>query len=144
MLKVFLSTHAHLASGFKSSSEIFMAQLPNVTVYDAYVDGDDSTLSERLESFYSAVDDTDEVLLLSDIYGGSVNTEMCKFLSRPNTRLVTGINLPFLLEVVAETHLTDEKLDEMIQTGRSFLRRVDLDACEADGLVAANTDEDFF
>lgn len=147
MLKVFLSSHGHMASGLESSLSIFMAPPANLTVYDAYIDGDDSTLTEKLDAFYDAVGPDDQVLLLSDIYGGSVNTAMCSFLGRENTRLVTGINLSFLLEVMSESELSDERLDEIINESRSFLRRVSLDeASGADDSIAAaaNDEEDFF
>lgn len=144
MLKVFLASHAHLASGLQSSLLIFMSQAPNLEVYDAYVEGDDSTVAERLDAFYEQVGADDEVLLLSDIYGGSVNTAMCAYLDRPRTRLVTGVNLPFLIEVMAESELSDARLDEIIEGSRSFLRRVELEGAGAPAVVAANSDEDFF
>lgn len=147
MLRVFLSSHAHLASGMKSSLEIFMASLPNLTVHDAYVTGETQTLSEHLDAFFNQVSAGDEVLLLSDIYGGSVNTVMCSYLNRENVRLVTGVNLPFVMEVMSETSLSDERLNEIIQISRSYLRRVELDADEEVGVAsacAANNEEDFF
>lgn len=142
MLKVFLASHAHLASGMRSSLLIFMNDCPNLTVYDAYTEGDTSTVQDHLDAFYETVSPEDEVLLLSDIYGGSVNTAMCAYLDRPNTRLVSGINLAFLIEVMAEPKLSDERLDEIIQNSRAFLRRVELDAPE--GASAANSEDDFF
>ena len=142
MLKVFLASHAHLASGMRSSLLIFMNDCPNLTVYDAYTEGDTSTVQDHLDAFYETVAPEDEVLLLSDIYGGSVNTAMCAYLDRPNTRLVAGINLAFLIEVMAEPSLSDVRLDEIIQNSRAFLRRVELDAPE--GSAAANSEDDFF
>lgn len=142
MLKVFLASHAHLASGMRSSLLIFMNDCPNLTVYDAYTEGDTSTVQDHLDAFYETVSPEDEVLLLSDIYGGSVNTAMCAYLDRPNTRLVSGINLAFLIEVMAEPKLSDERLDEIIQNSRAFLRRVELDAPES--ASAANSEDDFF
>lgn len=142
MLKVFLASHAHLASGLKSSLLIFMSECPNLTTYDAYTDGDSTTVQEHLDAFYETVEEDDEVLLLSDIYGGSVNTVMCGYLDRPNTRLVTGVNLAFLIEVMAEDTLSDERLDQVIQNSRDFLRRVELDAPAA--TAAANSEDDFF
>ncbi len=141
MLKVFLASHAHLASGMQSSLLIFMNECPNLTVYDAYTDGDTTTVADHLDAFYATVEPEDEVLLVSDIYGGSVNTAMCAYLDRPRTRLVTGINLAFLIEVMAEPELSDERLDEIITTSREFMRRVELDAPAVD---AVNTEDDFF
>lgn len=144
MLKVFLSSHAHLASGLKSSLEIFMASIPNLTVYDAYVDGETSTVAEQLDAFYQGVAEGDQVLLLSDIYGGSVNTAMCAYLDRPNTRLVTGVNLPFLIEAMSESELSDARLDEIIENSRGFLKRVELTGDPSGQNAAANNEDDFF
>lgn len=144
MLKVFLSSHAHLASGLKSSLEIFMANIPNLTVYDAYVEGETSTVAEQLDAFYQGVAEGDQVLLLSDIYGGSVNTAMCAYLDRPNTRLVTGVNLPFLIEAMSESELSDARLDEIIENSRSFLKRVELTGDPSGQNAAANNEDDFF
>ena len=50
MLKLFLSSHGHMASGMKSSIEIFCGQNNNLTVFDAYVD--EKNVSEQLDAFY--------------------------------------------------------------------------------------------
>lgn len=142
MLNVFLASHGHLASGLRNSLCIFLRTCPNLCVYDAYTDDDPSTLQEHLDAFYERVSENDEVLLLSDLYGGSVNTAMCPYLERPNTRLVTGINLAFLIEVMSETSLSDERLDEIIAASREHLRRAALD--ETAVTQASNTEEDFF
>lgn len=147
VLRVFLSSHGHMASGLADSLSIFMAVPERLTVYDAYIDGDDTTLAEKLDAFYADVKPGDQVLLLSDIYGGSVNTEMCSHLGRTDTRLVTGVNLPFLLEVMAEEDLPDKRLNEIIDDSRTFLKRVSLDdASDASGGIAAaaNDEEEFF
>ena len=141
MLKVFLASHGHLASGMQSSLLIFMSECPNLTVYDAYTEGDATTVADHLNAFYETVAAEDEVLLLSDLYGGSVNTAMCAYLDRPRTRLVTGINLAFLVEVMGESELSDERLDEILASSREFMRRVELDAPAAG---AANAEDDFF
>ena len=144
MLKVFLSSHAHLASGLKSSLEIFMAQVPNLTTYDAYTEDDDSTVQAELDAFFATVGPDDEVLLLSDIYGGSVNTAMCAYLDRPNTRLVTGVNFPFMMELMTESSVSDERLDEIIENSRAFLKRVELDVSDDATAAGFNSEDDFF
>lgn len=146
MLRVFLSSHGHMASGLADSLSIFMAVPERLTVYDAYIDGDDTTLAEKLDAFYADCRASDQILLLSDIYGGSVNTEMCSYLDRADTRLVTGVNLPFLLEVMAEEDLSDKRLNEIIDDGRTFLKRVSLDDAPdaSSGIAAAANDEEAF
>ena len=74
MLKIFISSHGHFASGIKSSVEILMGPNPRITVFDAYIDQD--SVQEHLDAFYETVGEDDKVLLLSDLYGGSVNQVM--------------------------------------------------------------------
>ena len=74
MLKIFLSSHGRFASGIRSSCEILLGAQQNLTVFDAYVDND--TVQEHLDDFYKTVSAEDQVLLCSDLYGGSVNQSM--------------------------------------------------------------------
>ncbi|MBE6116809.1 MAG: PTS sugar transporter subunit IIA, partial [Erysipelotrichaceae bacterium] len=95
MLRIFISSHGHFASGMKSSVEILMGPNPRITVFDAYVDQD--SVQEHLDEFYSTVEPDDQVLLLSDLYGGSVNQVMYTYLTKPNTTLIAGVNLALVL-----------------------------------------------
>lgn len=141
MLRVFLASHAHLASGMQSSLALFSASENRLRVHDAYVEGEDSTLQEDLDSFFSGVSSEDDVLLLSDLYGGSVNTVMAGYLNRPRTRLVAGVNLAFLIEVMTHTDLSEGQLEDIVLQAREALREVKVDA---PGSVPANDPDDFF
>ena len=69
MLKIFLSSHGSMASGMQSSLKILMGECENLTVFDAYLD--ESCVQDHLDAFYETVGPEDEVLLCSDLYGGS-------------------------------------------------------------------------
>lgn len=71
MTKFFLSSHGHLASGLASSLDILLGGHDKVTVFDAYVD--EKSLNDALDAFFQTVGEDDQVILLSDMYGGSVN-----------------------------------------------------------------------
>ena len=42
------------------------------------------------------------MILLSDMYGGSVNSIMYTFLNRPNTTLIAGVNLALVIGLVIQ------------------------------------------
>ncbi|MBR4471932.1 MAG: PTS sugar transporter subunit IIA [Erysipelotrichaceae bacterium] len=138
MLKIFISSHGHFASGIKSSVEILMGPNPRITVFDAYVDQD--SVQEHLDAFYENVSEDDQVLLLSDLYGGSVNQVMYTYLLKPNTRLVAGVNLALVLELAVKEEISDEELSELVEQSRSMLRVVELDKSE----VVEELSDDFF
>ena len=138
MLKIFISSHGHFASGIKSSVEILMGPNPRITVFDAYLNQE--TVQEHLDAFYETVEADDRVLLLSDLYGGSVNQVMYTYLDRPNTTLVAGVNLALVLELAVKEEISDEELAELVEQSRQMLRIVEFDR----GEETLKEDEDFF
>ena len=138
MLKLFISSHGHFASGIKSSVEILMGPNPRITVFDAYINQD--SVQEHLDAFYENVDPDDQVLLLSDLYGGSVNQVMYTYLTKPNTRLVAGVNLALVLELAVKEEISDDELNELVEQSRTMLRVVQLDQSTTD----QTEQDDFF
>lgn len=139
MLKIFLSSHGHFASGMQSSLQIILGKIENLTVFDAYVD--ESSLQEQLDAFYADVTAEDRVILVSDQYGGSVNAEMFLYTQRPDTTLVTGVNMAFMLELCTREGITDDELESLVETSRSMLRIVGAETAEN---AAAPEKDDFF
>ncbi len=122
MLKLFLSSHGHLASGMKSSIEILAGINTRLTVFDAYVNQEN--VQEHLEEFYKDVASDDQVVLMSDLYGGSVNQQMYLYLDRPNTTLIAGVNLALVLELSIRDSITADDLEKLVEQSREMLRIV--------------------
>lgn len=138
MIKIFISSHGHFASGLKSSLEILMGPNDRVTVFDAYVTQE--SVQEHLDAFYETVGPEDTVLLLSDLYGGSVNSVMYTYLTKPNTKLVAGVNLALVLDLAVREEISDEELADLVEMSRTMLRVVELEKTQNE----ESDDEDFF
>ena len=138
MLKLIISSHGHFASGIKSSVEILMGPNDRFTVFDAYINQD--SVNEHLDAFYKTVGPQDQVIMLSDLYGGSVNSVMYTYLTRPNTRLVAGVNLALVLELAVKEEISDEDLAALVEQSRTMLRVVELEKVQEE----ESGDEDFF
>ncbi len=139
MRKFFISSHGRLASGIKTSLEILLGNADCVTVFDAYVDQD--RVEDHVEAFLETVGEEDQAILLSDLFGGSVNQVLYRYLDRPNTFLVSGVNLGLVIELVAmkDFPVDAETLDAAIESAKGNMQRCVLDVEES-----ASTDEDFF
>ena len=138
MVKFFLSSHGHLASGIKSSINILLGNSDRLTVFDAYVD--EKSLEEELNTFYQGVGPEDQVILMSDMYGGSVNSIMYTFLNRPNTTLIAGVNLALVIGlVIQDRELTREEIEDVVRQSREAIQIVELDNAEQ-----SEGDEDLF
>lgn len=140
MLKLLLGSHGHLASGMKTSIDIF-GGCERLTVIDAYVD--DRIIDDDLNAFFASVNDDDQVVMLSDLYGGSVNNKMFERLARPNTYLIAGVNLALVLELLMKEEITPEELEALVVQSREMLRVVTLDPVDQDKRTIEEN-EDFF
>ena len=129
MVQFFLSSHGHLASGLKSSIGVLLGGCDRLTVFDAYVD--ERALEDALNAFYQKVGRDDQVILLSDMYGGSVNSIMYTFLNRPNTTLIAGVNLALVIGlVIQDRELTREEIEDVVRQSREAIQIVELDNAE--------------
>ena len=98
---------------------------------------DEKNVSEQLDAFYQTVGEDDQVILLSDLYGGSVNQQMYMYLTKPNTMLVAGVNLALVLELTALDSITEEGLERLVEQSRQALKVVKPEESKAE-------EEDFF
>ena len=97
-----------------------------MTVFDAYVD--EKSLNDALDAFFQTVGEKDQAILISDMYGGSVNSTMYTYLDRPNTTLVAGVNLALVIGLtILEGDIIRETLESVIEQSREAIRIVDLE-----------------
>ena len=126
MTRFFLASHGHLASGLASSIQILTGDSSRLRVFDAYVD--ERSLEEELEAFYENMEEGDQMILLSDMYGGSVNSIMCPFLTRPNTTLIAGVNLALVIGLLLGGEpLEPDTIKMVVEQSREAIRIVELE-----------------
>lgn len=127
MRKYFISSHGKLASGFKSSIDVLLGTSENVTVFDAYLD--EKNFDDVISAYLDKQSENDQIILMSDLLGGSVNQIMSLYAQRNNVVLIAGVNLAFVLEIVAsgDQHLNLDQIDDLVINSRNALCRVKLD-----------------
>ena len=108
MNRFIIATHSTLAEGFWNALKFFNQDIDNVEFLNCYVETNEveKELRERLEQYPD-----DNLIVLTDIAGGSVNQTASKLMREYSFHLITGINLGLLLELV---FTGDELNDEMI------------------------------
>ena len=127
-MKVFLASHGHMAGGMASSVEILMGKQDKLTIFDAYIEGENETVEQHVEKFLSEAGENETKVLLSDLYGGSVNQAMMKYIRQPNTYLISGVTLSILMEILLRAdELGREDLEEIIRGARELTQLVTLD-----------------
>lgn len=99
MRHYFVITHALLAKGLKSAAELIMGEQSKLISYCAYVDPNEDVCA-RMMLDVEGIKNEDEIIIITDLLGGSVNTAMMALLPKPNVHIVTGANLLLLLQLL--------------------------------------------
>lgn len=138
MLKIFLSSHGQLASGFQHAAKVLLGEVGNLTVFDAYLD--ERSVEQAAEAFFEGVSEEDTVVLLADIIGGSVCNALVPYSLRPRTTLIGGVNLALLLELLVMDEVTPTDIEEIVAIGKNGVAQVFIDATTP----AKDDSEEFF
>lgn len=137
MRKFLIATHGTFASGIKTSLELIAGPCGQVYTLDAYLEGG-KTIEDELDDLINSMDESDELVVLTDLAGGSVTNRILVKTPQPAVHLVAGVNLPLLLDVV----LADEQtpLSEIIEPAIARAKEQILDVKQWMLLNGAGTD----
>lgn len=124
MRKFLIATHGAFASGIKSSLEIITGTFEQVKTIDAY-GSSEITIEEEMDSVLSLLGVEDELIILTDLAGGSVTNRILMKSRQSNIHLVAGLNLPLLIEVVLAE--PDIPVAEVLETAMNNAREQIMD-----------------
>lgn len=96
--KLVLASHGRFASGILSSLQLICGASEKITTLDCYLT-ETFDLNEAVLEIIKE-NEHNELVIVTDLFGGSVNNEFLRYIDRPNYYLVAGMNLPFLIEFV--------------------------------------------
>ncbi len=116
MRKFLIATHGSFADGIRSSLEIIMGTLDNVFLIQAYT-GENKSLREDLDKVLEQINKDDELIVFTDLIGGSVTNQVIQYALKENVFIVAGFNLPLLLDILLADPETP--VNKVIETGIS-------------------------
>lgn len=97
MSKIIIASHHKLAEGLKNTLEYILPNSIEIVPITAYVD--DKSIEDLVSRVFDKIDEEEQIIAFTDIMGGSVNQEFAKRIGRENYYLITGVNLPLLLNI---------------------------------------------
>lgn len=97
--KFLIASHGTLASGVRSSLEIIIGEVENVFLVEAYV-GENKSIEEEVNTILGSISAEDELIIFTDLLGGSITNQMIRFALQDNVHIVSGFNLALLVEVI--------------------------------------------
>ena len=140
MKQILIATHGKMASGIRYTAELIVGKMAEITTIDAYVTPEDN-VEKKFEEYF-AQHENDRIFVFTDLMGGSVNQKLLGYSQKENVTLITGTNLPVLMQVMmADDDVTEEEIQEFIDDAREELQVVDLGG-EKKSTVEKNAEED--
>jgi fructoselysine and glucoselysine-specific PTS system IIA component len=97
--KFLIATHGTLASGVKSSLDIIIGATENLFLLQAYVE-ENKSLEEEILALLKALGEEEELIVFSDLLGGSVTNQILQYGLRDNVHIVAGFNLGLVMEIL--------------------------------------------
>lgn len=118
MVGIVLVSHGRFAVELLRSVEMIMGEQENIIALDLEPDDDPMKLSETLKLSIEKVKGNEGAIALVDLMGGSPSNAAA-YIAKEGIPVITGMNLPMLLELIAMRYSpVDELVDEIIQTGK--------------------------
>lgn len=123
MVRMILASHGELATGMKNSLKMIIGDVSQVEALAAY--GDDGVnFREAIEERLNGKRDDEVLVIATDIPGGSVNTEVMDLArKRKNVFVVTGMNLPLILEIATAGDSVDgDRINGALRQARESMK----------------------
>lgn len=97
-MKKLIISHGSFASGIKGALKIIIGDVESIDTIDAFVE--QTSLEDLVSDYIKDIDIVNEKLLVfTDLPAGSVNQYFISNLLKENVHIISGINLPIILEL---------------------------------------------
>jgi mannose PTS system EIIA component len=117
VIGIVVVAHGPLANALVDTTEFIIgSRLEAIKALEVTPDGSPKELKSALVAALAQVDDGDGVLVLVDMFGGSPSDMSISFLEPGRIEVLTGANLPMLLEVALRRNKTTD-VKELAEEG---------------------------
>lgn len=99
MIRYLFASHGPLASGMAESVKFIAGRDKHIDTICAYMDPSVG-LVQQIEDVFNTYDSNDEIVVLTDLYGGSVNNEFINLLQKKKFYLVAGMSMALAIQIL--------------------------------------------
>ncbi|OOM16761.1 mannose/fructose/sorbose PTS transporter subunit IIA [Clostridium saccharobutylicum] len=127
MIAIIIGTHGIFSEELLKSSEMIFGSQENIGTITFKPGEGTENLVEKYQNLINNLDCKDGVLFMVDLFGGSpFNAASMIAMQNENMEIVTGVNLPMLLEVFGNREFSS--IDELIgiaeNAGKDAIKRL--------------------
>jgi fructoselysine/glucoselysine PTS system EIIA component len=124
--KFLLASHGYLAKGILNSINIIMGDVEHVDTLCAYVDENNDIDQLVDQTIKKMKEDTNfEWIVITDIFGGSVNNSFMNKLDEHDFHLISGLNLTLLIDLFSNQNASKsakELIEQSVEISKSTIK----------------------
>lgn len=114
MVGIIVISHGTYAEALISSVEMICGKLEKIAAIGLKQTESIDSLNKKIEMKIKELN-TDEILILVDLLGGTPYNASCLWIENPKINVVTGINMPMLLEILPLRNEGLEKVSKVAE-----------------------------
>jgi mannose PTS system EIIA component len=125
MIGIILVSHGPMANGMLEAANMIVGDQEGIKAISLEEMDDVEGLMEKISTAVQSVDSGDGVLVLVDVFGASpFNASARLALTRNNMEVITGMNLPMLLELAIQRQSSnlEECIKIALEAGSSSIK----------------------
>lgn len=121
MNKIILASHGEFSQGLKQTASMIIGDEGNIFALSAFRD-EDEPIKNQVEHLLEVIG-YEDVYLLTDIFGGSVNNELLTLQQQyPELHLVAGMNLPLVISIATQSGKIDaDQMTALLEESRQAM-----------------------
>lgn len=119
---IILASHGSLAKGMKDTIDMIIGK--NNRIYSlSLLREDSSSIKDQVKFLMKTINKKENIYILTDILGGSVNNEMLELLMEyPYIHVIAGMNLSLVISIATYSgNLDEKKLNDIIYDCRNSM-----------------------
>jgi PTS system mannose-specific IIA component len=123
MIGLVLVTHGRLAEEFRSALEHVVGPQKAIETISIGPDDDMDNRRQDIMNAVASADDGNGVIILTDMFGGTPSNLSISVMSRGNTEVIAGVNLPMLIKLagVRSENNMQKALADASEAGRKYI-----------------------
>lgn len=123
MRRFIFASHHYLAYGLKDTVDFLTNNAKKIYDINAYVDDSEKDLDIIVKELFDTFDPEDEVIVLSDLLGGSVYQKFYPYMS-DRVHVICGMNLPLAMTLLLaneEVPFTKEGISTIVEESKNHI-----------------------
>lgn len=126
MRTILLASHSYLAKGMKDTVEMILGKQDNLDILCAYIE-EDFNIQEEINKRLVNKDSDQELIIITDVFGGSVNNEVITAIgqkNQANIHLISGMNLGLIMGLLTSLDSpkdTSDLIDNAIEESKRMI-----------------------